>query len=108
MEERRVVPAGHAAERWRLILPIVLAALIALLLRLPGLRLPLERDEGSYGLIASLWLKGALPYRDLFDHKPPLIYLLYMPAVLGTPGPVALRTWQTCLFVLQLPLLHLI
>ena len=89
-------------------MPVVLAALAAIGLRLPGLGLPLERDEGAYGLIASLWLDGALPYRDLFDHKPPLIYLLYMPAVAAAPGPVALRIWQTCLFVLQLPLVYLI
>lgn len=94
--------------RWNIVLPVALAVLIAILLRLPVLGLPLERDEGAYGLIAASWLKGALPYRDLFDHKPPLIYLLFMPAVSGTPGPVPLRIWLTCLFVLQLPLLHTI
>lgn len=98
----------RASSRWSIILPVALAALIAILLRLPVLGLPLERDEGAYGLIAASWLKGALPYRDLFDHKPPLIYFLYMPAMSGTPGPVPLRIWQTCLFVLHLPLLYMI
>ena len=110
MEDRSLVPSIRLAAtgRWSWVLPVLLAGFAAILMRLPGLGLPLERDEGAYGLIASLWLKGALPYRDIFDHKPPLIYLLYMPAVAGTPGPVPVRAWQTCLFLLQLPLLHLI
>jgi len=110
MEDRSLVPLIRlaAAGGWSWVLPVLLAGFAAILMRLPGIRLPLERDEGAYGLIASLWLKGVLPYRDLFDHKPPLIYLLYMPAVAGTPGPVPVRAWQTCLFLLQLPLLHLI
>jgi len=38
---------------------------------------PLDRDEGAYALIAQQWRHGALPYRDYFDHKPPLVYVAY-------------------------------
>lgn len=45
--------------------------------RSPLHQMPLERDEGAYALIATRWLAGDVPYRDLFDHKPPFVYLVY-------------------------------
>lgn len=85
------------------------ALLIAVSMRLPALHLPLERDEGAYAYIAWSWLRGALPYRDLFDHKPPLIYLLYLPPLLlAEPSALAIRLWNTLLFLLSLWLLFLV
>lgn len=82
-------------------------AVIACLARLPGLALPLERDEGAYAFVAWNWLNGGLPYRDAFDHKPPLIYLLYMPALLfGAPTAMAIRIWGTVLFLISLSLVY--
>jgi len=92
-----------------MLLALALSLVAAAVMRLPVLGLPLERDEGAYAYVARIWLQGGLPYRDVFDHKPPLIYLLYMPALLvGDPGPVAIRLWNSILFVLQLPLLYAI
>ena len=51
-------------------------------LRWHGLRLPLTYDEGDYSYVAKVWSAGGLPYRDVFDQKPPNIYLLYR---LGLP-----------------------
>lgn len=88
---------------------LLLAGVVAILMRLPGLWLPLERDEGAYGLIAAQWLEGSLPYRDVFDHKPPLNYLLYMPALLlGEQVTFTIRLWSSLLFLLQLPLVFAI
>src|SRR5690348_4867189 len=85
---------------------VLLAMTVAVLMRLPALRLPLERDEGAYAYIANLWLHGGLPYRDVFDHKPPLLYLLYMPPVLaGVSLPLGLRLWAAFLFLIELPLI---
>lgn len=82
------------------------AVLAACLMRLPGLRLPLERDEGAYAYIAQQWLHGSLPYRDLFDHKPPLLHLLFMPPVVaGWDFALSVRLWAALLFLLGLPLL---
>lgn len=83
--------------------------IVGLLLRLPGLALPLERDEGAYAYVAWTWLHGGLPYRDVFDHKPPLIYLLYMPALLVSPPSAwAIRVWATILFLGNVTLVYLI
>ena len=50
---------------------------LPVLLYLPFLNEPFERDEGVYATIARGLLEGQVPYRDLFDHKPPLIYGWY-------------------------------
>ncbi len=51
---------------------------LSLALRAPSfVEAPLDRDEGAYALIAQQWQRGAMPYREYFDHKPPLIYLAY-------------------------------
>ena len=52
--------------------------LVALLLRLPALDMPLNRDEALYATIGSVGgLFDVLPYADVFDHKQPLIYGVY-------------------------------
>ncbi len=33
-------------------------------------------DEELYFLIARGWSHGQIPYRDIFDHKAPMVYLL--------------------------------
>ncbi len=35
------------------------------------------RDQGIYGLVADVMLKGGMPYRDAWDFKPPGIFLVY-------------------------------
>jgi hypothetical protein len=42
---------------------------------------PLGHDQSIHFVVAHEWLHGALPYRDVFDHKPPGIYLLHMLAM---------------------------
>jgi len=36
----------------------------------------LERDQGVFTYIGNLLLQGGVPYRDIWDHKPPLIYFI--------------------------------
>src|ERR1700704_3424949 len=48
------------------------------LLRLPSLFEPLwYGDEGVYQVIGMAINQGRLLYRDIWDNKPPLLYLLY-------------------------------
>ncbi len=51
--------------------------LVPIVIYVPFLREPFERDEGAYSVIANGLLHGSLPYRDLFDHKLPVIYVWY-------------------------------
>jgi 4-amino-4-deoxy-L-arabinose transferase-like glycosyltransferase len=55
----------------------VAICLVPLVLHGIFLNAPFERDEGVYATIAQGLLDGKLPYRDLFDHKPPLVYFWY-------------------------------
>src|SRR5512132_3256049 len=58
---------------------VFLLALLAIpiLLYLPFAGIPFERDEGVYATVAQGLLRGEMPYRDLFDNKPPLVYAWY-------------------------------
>lgn len=58
-----------------IILPLIL--LMQTILFMPFLAEPFERDEGGYAYIAQRLLKGDVPYRDVYDHKPPAVYFIY-------------------------------
>jgi len=65
--------------RARLLSIAALLALSALplLFLAPLFDAPLEPDQGGYATIARGWLHGAIPYRDLWDNKGPLVFLWY-------------------------------
>ncbi len=47
-----------------------------------SLPLPFGRDQGLYYYVAREWaLRGSIPYRDVFDHKPPGIYVIHRLAI---------------------------
>jgi len=51
---------------------------LTILIRFPDITMPLERDEGEYGYAAQEILRGAMPYKDTFCQKPPLIFFWYI------------------------------
>lgn len=55
----------------------ILTILAFIALRAPCVSIPLERDEGEYAYIAQRALLGEVPYRDIFDQKPPGVFALY-------------------------------
>lgn len=57
---------------------LLIAVLVgAFVYRLHAIDMALQRDEGAYAYIGSGWRSGLVPYRDSFDHKPPLVYAVY-------------------------------
>ena len=58
-------------------LPLIAICLLPVLLYLPFAGAPFERDEGTYATVAQGLMDGQVPYRDLFDNKPPLVYGWY-------------------------------
>jgi hypothetical protein len=62
---------------------------VYILLRIQPLGIPLDRDEGVFGLIGRTILEGGLPYQDGIDHKPPLVFYLYA-VILSIFPPTAL------------------
>jgi 4-amino-4-deoxy-L-arabinose transferase-like glycosyltransferase len=63
---------------WRLA-AVVLATV--LILRAVGLVFGVvDNDETDFLLVGRIMSTGGLPYVDAFDHKPPLLYLLYLPS----------------------------
>ena len=65
-----------------------LAAVVAitLLMRVPAFRFPLDQDSSVYAYCTTVWSEGGLPYRDVWDHKPPLVYLVYRGLFLVGPS----------------------
>ena len=63
--------------RLRAAAPGALLVLLAVLLRLPSRHQVLDRDSALYAVIGREAGFDTLPYRDLFDHKPPLVHLVY-------------------------------
>jgi len=60
------------------ILFLIVSFFVFFLLRLPSLFEPhWYGDEGIYQVIGEALNKGSLLYRDVWDNKPPLLYLLY-------------------------------
>lgn len=53
-----------------IILPVIF------ILRLKSFFVAVGRDAGAFAYIGDMILKGAVPYRDIWDHKTPLIYYL--------------------------------
>lgn len=52
--------------------------LLGVVFGLGSLTYPYGRDQGLYYYVAREWVvRGAVPYRDVLDHKTPGIYLLY-------------------------------
>lgn len=48
-----------------------------------SLTYPFGRDQGLYHYVGREWaLRGSIPYRDVFDHKPPGLYVVHALSVL--------------------------
>ncbi len=74
------------ASRVRVVLGAAVLAVVALapmVLSLPFLSEPMEQDEAVY---FSMALSGHLPYVEVFDHKPPVIYGWYALSLMFTGG----------------------
>jgi hypothetical protein len=55
--------------------------LLVVALRAAGLYFGVtDNDETDFLVIAKVMQHGGLPYVDVFDHKPPLLYALYLPS----------------------------
>ena len=59
--------------------------LVYILIRLNTVSIPLDRDEGIFGYAGQVILNHGLPYRDVFDHKPPIVFYLNALALLFVP-----------------------
>ncbi len=96
---RRALAASHGL----LARPVVAGALAGGLVRLPRINDPVTIDVSVYLTIATAWLRGLVPYRDVFDHKGPLVYELFALFELVSPtSPHAVRLLLFALFVVSL------
>lgn len=81
--------------------PPIIVALTAIAIHLPNFpagKAPQE-DAGVFMYAAQRILDGGLPYRDVWDHKPPLIYLIdALGLLLGGGSPVGVWALQAAAY----------
>jgi len=70
-------PEEASAPSRRVYFALAAGIVLTLLLRIPAFQFPLDQDCGEYSYCAMRWAAGGLPLPDVWDHKPPLIYLVY-------------------------------
>lgn len=68
---------GTNRYRWLILLSVVLWVTI---IRVHDYHAPFDRDVGIYAVIGHEMMHGRRLYTDLFDHKPPAIYLTFAAA----------------------------
>jgi 4-amino-4-deoxy-L-arabinose transferase-like glycosyltransferase len=66
-----------AGDRLPALAVLLALSLLPLAFLAPLFDAPFEPDQGAYATIAHGWLEGAIPYRDLWDNKGPLLFLWY-------------------------------
>ncbi len=73
-----VTAAGRRgpAVSWKTVLAALGIVTLYVAMRLPGIAVPLDRDEGTFGLMGQVINRGGLPYHDAIDHKPPAAFYL--------------------------------
>jgi 4-amino-4-deoxy-L-arabinose transferase-like glycosyltransferase len=56
---------------------LFLVILLVVILRIHLIDIPLERDEGIFAYFGRLIFQGGIPYKEAYDFKPPLLFLIY-------------------------------
>jgi hypothetical protein len=74
--KKRLNPSAIRTPRWQIIAAFAAVLIVYIAMRLPGIGVPLERDEGTFGYMGQLINQGKLPYRDGVDHKPPVAFYI--------------------------------
>jgi hypothetical protein len=67
--------------RQRRYIALIGVIVVTLLLALPVLTYPLGRDQGEFAVIGRGLLQGRVPYVDLWNPKPPAVFLVYAAAM---------------------------
>lgn len=67
----------HGGLRVAAVVGVLLAVAHVVMVRLCWRSIPLQTDTGMWAYIGGRILDGALPYRDLWESKPPAIYYLF-------------------------------
>jgi hypothetical protein len=86
MNTARTANVGPSRRRTAAVAALAAIALLALALRIPSIAEPLGIDQGLLSSAAHQLSRGEVLYRDVWDQKPPGIYLTYRLAfaLLGT------------------------
>jgi hypothetical protein len=63
----------------------ILIIIVYTIIRINIVSIPLDRDEGIFGYAGQVILNNGIPYRDVIDIKPPVVYYINAIALLFIP-----------------------
>ncbi len=87
---------------------LLLACVLAIFIRIDSPSIPLDRDEGTIAYIADGLGSGMLPYRDTFDHNPPMMYFIFRAGFsIFNGGPDSIRATAGCAVVMTMILIYM-
>jgi 4-amino-4-deoxy-L-arabinose transferase-like glycosyltransferase len=94
---------------WKELVFLLILACFTGLFRMQSLHLPLDREEGTIAYMAKNMSQTVMPYRDIFDYRPPLIYSVYKAAfsIFGTDTD-AIRYFTTIYIIFIILLLYML
>ena len=72
-----VLAQGWPAISYRALVIIGLILMVPVVFLAPFIGEPFERDEGVFATLGQTILNGDIPYRDAWDHKPPMVAIWY-------------------------------
>lgn len=75
---RAKTPGAYGARADRVLVAVCITAIAFFLLQI--LTFGYGRDQGIYAVVARTILQGGMPYRDVWDFKPPGIFLIFAAA----------------------------
>ena len=85
-------------------LTIVILTALCVLVTLPVLNYPPGRDQGEFAATAAALLDGKVPYRDIWNPKPPMVFYTYAASIaLFGNNIAAIRALDIALIVLLVP-----
>jgi len=67
--------AARQISRRRSFHQMVVIVALAVIVRLPLIKFPMGQPAGIAAYVGQRWLDGAVPYRDVWDHHAPALYL---------------------------------
>jgi len=92
-ENQKVTPAERVSRRGAAHALFALV-LLALAIRLPQMKFPLGHVAGTALYVGERWLEGHVPYKDVWDHRGPALYLFGgVLARRGAPLVAAAEQW---------------
>ncbi len=96
-------PEDVATRSRALFATVIAMVAFGVVLRLFSFNEPMGRDLAVYAMVSSGWLEGLALYDEVWDHKPPALYVVYAAAIaVFGQSPIAIYAMNVAFFAITL------